>query len=72
MKPGIRSSAALDFYLLLTEVRGELAELRVSFRPLVACVWTGWGLILVGTLTVATQLTLRARPPAVEPAVTPA
>ncbi len=60
MKPGIRSFLTLDLYLLLTEVRGELAELRVSFRPLVACVWTGWVLILAGALAVAAQLSARS------------
>jgi cytochrome c biogenesis factor len=60
-KPGIRSLVALDVYLLLTEVRGELAELRVSFRPLVVCVWIGWVLVLAGALTVAIQLASRAR-----------
>jgi cytochrome c biogenesis factor len=49
-KPGIRSTPWLDVYVVLTEVRGETAQLRVDFRPVVACVWAGWILIALGGL----------------------
>lgn len=61
MKPGIRSFFALDLYVLLTEVRGELAELRLSFRPLVSCVWIGWAIVLGGVIAVVAQLQLAPR-----------
>lgn len=48
--PGIRSTPQLDVYVVLAEVRGEAAQLRVGFRPLVACVWIGWMLIAAGGL----------------------
>jgi len=60
-KPGVKSYAALDVYLLLAEMRGELAVLRVSFRPLVSCVWIGWALILLSAIFAAAQLTIAAR-----------
>jgi cytochrome c biogenesis factor len=47
-KPGIRSTPALDVYVVLAEVRGDGARLTVGFRPLVACVWIGWILVAVG------------------------
>ena len=50
---GIRSSLALDLYVVLAGVRGEVAELRVGFRPLVSCVWIGWLLIVAGAVTLA-------------------
>jgi cytochrome c biogenesis factor len=50
VKPGIRSTLVLDVYVVLAEVRGEEARLRIGFRPLVACVWSGWILIAVGGL----------------------
>ena len=36
---GIRTSAALDLYVVLAGVREETAELRISFNPLVVWVW---------------------------------
>jgi cytochrome c biogenesis factor len=54
VKPGILSSLRLDVYAVLAEVRGEAAQLRVGFRPLVACVWVGWILIAAGGLATAT------------------
>ena len=56
MEPGIRSSPTLDLYLLLTEMRGELAVLRVGFRPLVSLVWLGWALVVVSVFAVVLQL----------------
>jgi cytochrome c biogenesis factor len=58
--PGIRSTAALDVYVVLAEVRGETARLHVGFRPLVACVWIGWILIAVGGVGQAVASTGRA------------
>jgi cytochrome c biogenesis factor len=51
-KAGIRSTPALDVYVVLGEVRGETARLRVGFRPLVPCVWVGWILVAVGGLAI--------------------
>jgi cytochrome c biogenesis factor len=58
-KPGIRSTLALDVYVVLAEARGEAAELRVAFRPLVGCVWIGWLLIAVGGLALGVSSTGR-------------
>jgi cytochrome c-type biogenesis protein CcmF len=49
---GIRSSAALDTYLVLADVHDDVAELRVSFNPLVAWIWIGAVVMLVGGLIV--------------------
>ncbi|MFN2563938.1 MAG: cytochrome c-type biogenesis CcmF C-terminal domain-containing protein [Gemmatimonadaceae bacterium] len=54
-KPGIRSFLDLDLYVLLAGLRGETAELRVGFRPLVALVWIGCLLVLLGVLAVVAQ-----------------
>jgi cytochrome c biogenesis factor len=59
-KPGIRSTPALDVYLVLAEVRGQAAQIRVGFRPLVTLVWIGWVLVAVGGLALATASTGRA------------
>jgi cytochrome c biogenesis factor len=61
MKPGIRSFLWLDLYVLLAELRGDLAQLRVSFRPLVSLVWLGWALVFAGAVGVTAQLTVRDR-----------
>jgi cytochrome c biogenesis factor len=53
MKPGIWSSLLLDVYAVLAGLRGEVAELRVGFRPLVAAVWIGWILVVAGGLALA-------------------
>ena len=49
---GIRSTAKLDTYVVLAGVRGEVAELRVTFNPLVVWVWVGGALMAVGGLIV--------------------
>jgi cytochrome c biogenesis factor len=49
--PGVRSWPELDLYVVLAEVRGDTAQLRVAFRPFVACVWVGWLVIAAGGLT---------------------
>jgi cytochrome c-type biogenesis protein CcmF len=49
---GIRSSAKLDTYVVLAGVRGEVAELRITFNPLVVWVWAGGALMALGGLIV--------------------
>jgi cytochrome c-type biogenesis protein CcmF len=49
---GIRSSAAMDLYVVLAGVRDETAELRISFNPLVVWVWIGGIVMAVGGLIV--------------------
>ena len=49
---GIRSSAKLDTYVVLAGVRGEEAELRITFNPLVVWVWIGGALMAFGGLVV--------------------
>jgi cytochrome c-type biogenesis protein CcmF len=49
---GIRSTAKLDTYVVLAGVRGEVAELRITFNPLVVWVWIGGGLMAIGGLIV--------------------
>jgi cytochrome c biogenesis factor len=48
--PGLRSSLGLDVYVVLGGVRGEVAQLRVGFRPLLALVWVGWLVIAAGAI----------------------
>jgi cytochrome c-type biogenesis protein CcmF len=50
---GIRSTAKLDTYVVLAGVRGnDIAELRVTFNPLVMWVWTGGFVMMIGGLIV--------------------
>jgi cytochrome c-type biogenesis protein CcmF len=49
---GIRSSAKLDTYVVLASVRDDVAELRVSFNPLVAWVWIGGYVMTIGGVVV--------------------
>jgi cytochrome c-type biogenesis protein CcmF len=49
---GIRTSAAMDLYIVLAGVRGETAELRISFNPLVVWVWIGGVVMALGGLIV--------------------
>ena len=49
---GIRTSAALDLYIVLAGVRDETAELRISFNPLVVWVWIGGIVMAIGGLIV--------------------
>jgi cytochrome c-type biogenesis protein CcmF len=49
---GIQTSAALDLYVVLAGVRGETAELRISFNPLVVWVWIGGMVMAIGGLIV--------------------
>jgi cytochrome c-type biogenesis protein CcmF len=49
---GIRTSAAMDLYIVLAGVRDETAELRISFNPLVVWVWIGGVVMALGGLIV--------------------
>jgi cytochrome c-type biogenesis protein CcmF len=50
---GIRTTAKLDTYLVLAGIRGrDIAELRVTFNPLVVWVWIGGFLMMIGGLVV--------------------
>jgi cytochrome c-type biogenesis protein CcmF len=49
---GIRSRARLDTYVVLAGVRGDVAELRITFNPLVMWVWLGGALMAIGGLIV--------------------
>ena len=49
---GIRTSAAMDLYIVLAGVREETAELRISFNPLVVWVWIGGIVMALGGLIV--------------------
>jgi cytochrome c-type biogenesis protein CcmF len=49
---GIRSRAKLDTYVVLAGVRGDVAELRITFNPLVMWVWLGGALMAIGGLIV--------------------
>ena len=49
---GIRTSARMDLYVVLAGVRGETAELRISFNPLVMWVWVGGMIMAFGGLIV--------------------
>jgi cytochrome c-type biogenesis protein CcmF len=49
---GIRTSAAMDLYVVLAGVRDETAELRISFNPLVVWVWIGGVVMALGGLIV--------------------
>src|SRR5439155_9541413 len=49
---GIRTTAKLDTYVVLAGVRGDVAELRVTFNSLVVWVWLGGALMAIGGLVV--------------------
>ncbi|MEP6991433.1 MAG: heme lyase CcmF/NrfE family subunit [bacterium] len=49
---GIRTSAMLDLYVVLADVRNDTAELRISFNPLVVWVWIGGMVMAIGGLIV--------------------
>ncbi len=69
---GIRSTAALDTYLVLAGVRGsDTAELRVTFNPLVVWVWTGGFVMMIGGLIVMWPQAERRRAQAGYAAVIP-
>jgi len=49
---GIRSEARLDTYVTLAGVRDDVAELRITFTPLVVWVWIGGLVMAIGGLIV--------------------
>jgi cytochrome c-type biogenesis protein CcmF len=49
---GIRSDAKLDTYVVLAGVRDDVAELRITFNPLVVWVWIGGFLMAIGGIIV--------------------
>jgi cytochrome c-type biogenesis protein CcmF len=74
---GIRSTAKLDTYIVLAGARGEQAEIRITFNPLVVWVWIGGFLMMIGGLVVMWPQAERRRaeggyaavlPPAMAPA----
>ena len=60
---GIRTSAALDLYVVLAGVRDDTAELRISFNPLVVWVWIGGMVMAIGGLIVMWPQAERRRAP---------
>ncbi len=58
---GIRTSAAMDLYIVLAGVRDETAELRISFNPLVVWVWIGGMVMAFGGLIVMWPQAARRR-----------
>ena len=60
---GIRTSAALDLYVVLAGVRDDTAELRISFNPLVVWVWIGGIVMAIGGLIVMWPQAERRRAP---------
>jgi cytochrome c-type biogenesis protein CcmF len=49
---GIRTTPKLDTYVVLAGVRGDVAEIRVTFNPLVVWVWIGGYIMAIGGLIV--------------------
>jgi len=49
---GIRSDARQDVYIVLAGVRGDTAELRITFNPLVVWVWAGGFVMAIGGIIV--------------------
>src|SRR6185437_5071446 len=77
-KAGIRTTPRLDAYVVLAGVRNtgsaagdNVAELRVTFNPLVMWVWTGGFIIMIGGLIVMWPQAERRRPQSGYAAVMP-
>jgi cytochrome c-type biogenesis protein CcmF len=69
---GIRSTAKLDTYVVLAGVRNtDVAELTISFNPLVVWVWIGGFLMMIGGLVVMWPQAEKRRPQAGYAAVMP-
>ncbi len=68
---GIHSTAPLDTYVVLAGVRGDVAELRITFNPLVMWVWHGGELMAIGGLIVMWPAAERRRARAGYAAVLP-
>lgn len=47
---GVRSRPGQDVYVELAAVRGDAADIRVSFNPLMVWVWIGGGMVALGGL----------------------
>jgi cytochrome c-type biogenesis protein CcmF len=60
---GIRSSAKMDLYVVLAGVNNDVAELRISFNPLVVWVWIGGMIMAIGGLIVMWPQAERRRAP---------
>jgi cytochrome c-type biogenesis protein CcmF len=58
---GIRSDARLDTYVVLAGVRDDVAELRITFNPLVVWAWIGGFLLAIGGLVVMWPQAQRTR-----------
>ena len=71
---GIRSSAKLDTYVVLAGyIRDkDVAEMRVTFNPLVVWVWIGGFLMMIGGLVVMWPQAERRKPQGGYAAVMPA
>jgi cytochrome c-type biogenesis protein CcmF len=59
---GILETARQDTYVVLAGVRGDVAEVRITFNPLVVWVWWGGMLMAVGGLVVMWPQAQRRRP----------
>jgi cytochrome c-type biogenesis protein CcmF len=49
---GIRTDAKQDVYVVLAGARGDAAELRITFNPLVVWVWVGGFIMAIGGIIV--------------------
>ena len=49
----IHSEGLLDVYVVLAHVHDEVAEMQISFNPLVMWVWIGGALVILGGVLVA-------------------
>jgi len=71
-KVAVQSTAFEDVYVVLREIRGTRAQLEIGFRPLVAFIWAGGAMmVLGGLLTLAAEPARRVAPDesAAEPGV---
>ncbi len=68
---GIHTTPQLDTYLVLAGVRGDAAEMRVTFNPLVVWVWIGGYVMAIGGLIVMWPAAERRRAKAGYTAVMP-
>jgi cytochrome c-type biogenesis protein CcmF len=59
---GILETERQDTYVVLAGVRGETAEIRITFNPLVAWVWWGGMMMAFGGLIVMWPQAQRRRP----------
>jgi cytochrome c-type biogenesis protein CcmF len=55
----IHSEGLLDVYVVLAHVHDEVAEMQISFNPLVMWVWIGGALVILGGVLVALSASLR-------------